>query len=197
MSRAEAAPAHAVGALFCSKQCGVSFGAFCFSLQSSAFLSLPLCFPLRGVFLFGVTPSRWAIPVRKALLIIPADLGVNVRGDETEAREKGAVCKPCSVFQLWTRFSKEDAGTRQELLWVLSGAGLSTDTTQASGRSRPFAAAPRCDRSRRGFGGSGVGPPRRSPAACVGGEEQVHSTSEARVVVYLISRRLKTNKKLL
>lgn len=32
-------------------------------------------FAFSGGFLFGVTPSRWAIPVRKALLIIPADLG--------------------------------------------------------------------------------------------------------------------------
>lgn len=46
MSRAsaEAAPAHAVGALFCSKQCGVSFGAFSFFLQRSMFMLLPFLF---------------------------------------------------------------------------------------------------------------------------------------------------------
>lgn len=39
---------------------------------------------------------------------------------------------------------------------------------------------------RRGFGGRVVGPPRRWLAARV---EEVHSTSKARVVVYLISNR--------
>lgn len=59
-------------------------------------------------------------------------------------------------------------------------------------RQRPlvsFAAASRCDGSRgfrRGFGGRGVGPPRRWLAARVG---EVQSTSKARVVVYLISNR--------
>lgn len=94
MSRAsaEAALAHAVGA-FCSKQCGVSFGAF-FSedcVHVATFFFFFFLILLFGLFLFGATPNRWAIPVRKALLIIPADVGecVNVREIKPEERERG------------------------------------------------------------------------------------------------------------
>lgn len=64
---------------------GIFFGELCSCCY--LFFSLILLF---GLFLFGATPNRWAIPVRKALLIIPADVGecVNVR-EIKEERERG------------------------------------------------------------------------------------------------------------
>lgn len=79
----------------------------------------------------------------------------------------------------------------------MSGTGLSTDKTEASRASRANANDRSCPSRcrlgvtvlmgfRRGFGGRGIGPPRRWLAARVG---EVQSTSKARVVVYLISNR--------
>lgn len=50
MSRAsaEAARAHAAGALFCSKQCGVSFRGIFVSFQRSVFMLLPFNFAFWG-----------------------------------------------------------------------------------------------------------------------------------------------------
>lgn len=76
MSRvgAKAVRAHAVR---CSgRNSAVYFGHFLG--WGGVFMLLPfyfIFFAFSGGFLFGVTPSRWAIPVRKALLIIPADSG--------------------------------------------------------------------------------------------------------------------------
>lgn len=92
--------------------------------------------------------------------------------------------------------------TLRSYFGVLSGIGLSTDKTEASEASRVrVRTAPTGLRSSsrhwivlvgffcRGSGGRTGGPPRRWFAGCFDEEEGVHSTSQARVVVYLISNR--------